>query len=273
MAPLRAADRDSPAPSLRSIRADNPSALTLDGTRTYLVGSRHLAVIDPGPALPDHLEELVFTIGGADAVAVLVTHSHPDHAAGAETLAARVAGSVRSVATGSLADGEAIETDAGSVIALATPGHTADHVAFHWPAEGAVFCGDLMLGGQDTALVAPPEGNLALYLESLRRLSGLRPRVIYPAHGPPFEDPPAAIERYVRHRQRREAQVLSALEAGVAEEEELVHRVYGAEVPEALLPAARAALPAYLEHLLAEGRVRRGAGGRWIAIAEPDGSS
>ncbi len=263
---------DAPTPPLRSIRAHNPSALTLDGTRTYLVGRRRVAVIDPGPAAHSHLDRIAAGVADAGVVTVLLTHRHPDHAAGAAALAARLEAPVRGLAEGTLAEGDRIDTDAGELVALATPGHTPDHVAFHWSAEDAVFCGDLMLGGRETALIAPPEGNLALYLDSLRRLADLRPAVIYPAHGEPFRDPAAAIELYVGHRRDRERQVLQALEEGPAGEEELVMRVYGAGLSTELLPAARAALPAYLEHLRAAGRIRVDGAGRW-AVADRPGAA
>ena len=96
-----------------------------------------------------------------------------------------------------------MQTDAGELIAIATPGHTADHVAFHWPDARAVFVGDLMLGGMDTALIAPPEGDLVAYLDSLERVRALRADVHIPAHGDPFEDADAAIDRYVAHRRAR----------------------------------------------------------------------
>src|SRR5690606_25042409 len=102
----------------------------------------------------------------------------------------------RAAGGGLLADGVSIETDHGELVVVRTPGHSPDHIALHWPAESAIFCGDLMMGGMDTAVVAAPEGDLAAYLDSLERLRSLRPRIIYPAHGPPLTDPDAALDRY-----------------------------------------------------------------------------
>ncbi|HEX7050920.1 MAG TPA: MBL fold metallo-hydrolase [Longimicrobiales bacterium] len=264
--------------------------MTLDGTRTYLVGERRLAVIDPGPALAAHLDAVVAAVVGAPAgggsadgpppdaapdvvlptrpsgrrgerddiiVEILVTHDHPDHAAGAAALAERLGAPVRAAAAGTLADGDRIATDAGELVAVATPGHTTDHIAFHWPAAAAVFCGDLLMGGQETALVAPPEGDLGAYLASLERVRALAPRVIHPAHGPSFTDPPAALDAYVRHRHERERQVLAALEAGATSVADIVAAVYGPALDPALRGAAGGAVRAYLEHLTREGRVRR----------------
>ncbi len=249
----------------RVLRAPNPSPLTLDGTRTYLVGTRRVAVLDPGPLLPAHLDAVAAAVGahaGARAVAILVTHDHPDHAPAAAPLAERLGAPVRSLAGGTLRPGVAVETDAGALVAIATPGHAPDHVAFHWPEADAVFCGDLMLGGEASTLVAPPDGDLTEYLASLERLRALAPKVIYPTHGEPFTDPAAAIAAYLRHREERLAQVLAALAPGEATDNTVVMRVYGAALDPRLRAAATGATRAYLAHLQRLGRVAR-AGERW----------
>lgn len=249
-------------PGLRVIPAGNASPLTLDGTRVYIVGRTAAAVLDPGPADPRHLDALAGELADADVVHILLTHLHPDHAAGADGLARRTGGTVRSLADGGLEAGEHVRTDAGDLVAVPTPGHTPDHAAFHWPDRGVVFCGDLMLGGMDTALVAPPEGDLGEYLHSLDRLEALAPRLIVPTHGPPFEDGHAALERYRAHRRERERQVLAALEDGPAGEEEIAARLYGPDLEPGLRQAAEAAVRAYLEHLARGGR-SRWRDGRW----------
>jgi glyoxylase-like metal-dependent hydrolase (beta-lactamase superfamily II) len=248
--------------ALRRIRAENPSPLTLDGTNTYIVGRRRVVIVDPGPDLSSHCASVVRAVGDAAIVAVVPTHAHPDHAAGAAPLARRLRAPVRSMAEGSLEDGAVLATDAGALKVLATPGHTRDHVALHWAERRAIFCGDLMLGGQDTALVAPPEGDLSAYLDSLARLLALRPRVIYPAHGPEFRAPARAIRRYIHHREDRQEQVLAALTGGAAAPEELLARVYGPDLDMALRPAAMGALDAYLRYLQERGRVHWWEG-RW----------
>lgn len=258
------------APAPRVLRADNPGALTLDGTRTYLIGDRRVAVIDPGPAQEGHLAAIAAAVGDGVPATILLTHAHPDHAAGAAELAARIRAPIRASQAGTIADGEAVDTDDGELIALATPGHTLDHFAFHWPAAAAVFVGDLMTGGQDTTLVAPPEGDLFAYLGSLERIRALRPRSLYPTHGPPFEDAPKAIERYVQHRERRRAQVLDALRAGAASPDEIVEHVYGVALQPALRDAAGGAVLAYLEDLERAGRVRR-EGRTWVT-GTPEGA-
>ncbi|MBI4546113.1 MAG: MBL fold metallo-hydrolase [Gemmatimonadetes bacterium] len=241
----------------RSVLAANPSLFTLDGTRTYLVGAERVAVIDPGPSLPQHVDAVARAVGRAEVVALLLSHQHPDHAGGAAALAGRLRAPVLALGDGSLEPGGRIETDAGELLAIATPGHTRDHAAFLWPAEGAVFCGDLLMGGEETTLVAPPEGDLGTYLESLERVRRLASRVIYPAHGPPLTDPAAALRAYVRHREERQAQVLRALGRGPALAPALVDAVYGEQLDARLRAAAEGAVLAYLQHLEQKGLVRR----------------
>ena len=248
---------------LREVLAPNASPMTLNGTRTYLVGHARAAVIDPGPDDRGHLDAVASAIGGGHCIGVLVTHMHPDHAAGAAALAARLDAPLGSRGDNTLADGDRVDTDAGSLVAVATPGHTPDHTAFHWPSAGAVFCGDLMMGGLDTALVAPPEGDLADYLQSLERIRALHPRVIHPAHGPSFTDPEPAIDRYTSHRRDRERQVLEAIAGGATDVDSIVRRVYGDALPPEFRGVARGAVRAYLDHLEKHQRLpRRGVAGR-----------
>lgn len=231
--------------------------MTLDGTRTYVVGQARVVVIDPGSSDPGHLDAVADTVGDGVVSAVVVTHAHPDHQDGADELAERFGCVVRMQKRGTLGDGDSLPTDAGPLEAVATPGHTADHVALHWPDERSLFCGDLMMGGHDTALVAPPEGRLGPYLASLRRVRELEPAVIYPAHGPPFRNPEQAIERYVRHREIRLEQVRRALTGGIRSTDALLDAVYGDSLHPELRYVAAAALKAYLQHLQGLGQIRR----------------
>lgn len=252
---------------LRVIRAANPAPLTLDGTRTYIVGRTRAAIIDPGPDLPEHIDAVAGSIGGGVVVSILITHDHPDHADGAAALAARVGAPVLRLGAG-LAHGQRIETDAGELVAIATPGHTPDHAALHWPGAGAVFVGDLMLGGMDTALIAPPEGDLAAYLDSLERVRALRPSVLFPAHGEPFDDPDQAIDRYVAHRRARLERVRDALEAArplAVTPRQVARAVYGPDLDESLRAAAEAATHAYLQYLERTGGASVDGSGRWRA--------
>ena len=236
--------------ALRALLAPNPSPMTLDGTRTFLVGHRRPVVIDPGPNDPGHLRAILAALDGATPVALLLTHHHPDHAGAAEALA-----QATGVAARVAADGERVETDAGSIEAVATPGHSPDHTAYLWvggdaPAGGALFVGDLFMGVGDTTLVAPPEGKLADYLRSLARVEALAPGVLHPAHGPPITDAAEAVARYREHRLARIEQVNEALEREPgASPERLVETVYGMELHPELRDAAAGSVRAILEYL------------------------
>ena len=240
--------------------------MTLTGTRTYVVGQRRVAVIDPGSAVATHLEAITKAIGDAQVSGILLTHLHSDHVSGSHELAERIGAEVYAIGLGTLSDGHRITTDAGDLIGRHTPGHTPDHAAFQWPENDAVFCGDLMMGGLETALVAPPEGNLRDYLDSLEMLRTLRPRVIHPAHGESFADPDGAIDAYMRHRRERIDGVLDALGTGASDIEAIVDEVYGDSVPRELRHVASEAVKAYLDYLLAQGRVERVRGGWTLSV-------
>lgn len=224
--------------------------MTLDGTRTYIVGRTRVAIIDPGPLLPAHLDAVAEAIGDGVTAAILITHAHPDHNEAAREMSARLRAPIVDAK-----DGAVIETDAGELLALGTPGHTPDHVSFFLEAQRAVFCGDLMTGGMDTALVAPPEGNLREYLRSIERIRALGPAIIFPAHGPAFDDPQLTIDRYVHHRMERIEQVVSALAGGASSADALVEKVYGPQLDRRLRRYAESALEAYLAYLAGGGRV------------------
>lgn len=223
--------------------------MTLQGTITYVVGRRHLAIIDPGSADPGHLDALSAAAADAERAIVIVTHDHPDHSSGATELAQRTGAAL--LGGGLAGDGVTVDTDEGVLVVVRTPGHTPDHIALHWPAADAIFCGDLMMGGLDTTVIAAPEGDLEQYLESLERIRQLRPRIVYPAHGPAFTDPDAAIDAYVRHREERLAQVRAALEAGAQDTISMTDLIYGPSLDPGLRPFAEAAVDAYLAYLRA----------------------
>lgn len=269
-----------PAAAVRVVLAPNPSPMTLDGTRTYLVGRARPAVIDPGPALEAHVAAVEAALGGVRPAAILLTHSHADHAGAAPMLAERTGAPVWAAAGGErglrvdrrLADGDRLETDAGTLLAVATPGHAPDHVAFLLRqgapgGAGLLFVGDHLMGEGDTTLVAPPEGDLADYLRSLERLRGLGAATLYPAHGPPIEDADAALDRYAEHRRVRVGQVREALREGPADPAGLVLRVYGPDLHPGLARAAEGSLHAVLGYLESRGEALRAADGRYRLVS------
>ena len=247
---------------LRMLLAPNPGPMTLDGTRTFIVGHERPAVIDPGPRDRAHGDAIVAALAG-HVPTILLTHAHSDHADLAAPLARETGGRVLSVT-----EGDAVRTDAGDLHVLATPGHAPDHVAFHWPDTGAVFVGDTFMGEGDTTLVAPPEGDLAAYLRSLDRIAALGPSVLYPSHGPPLADPGEAIARFRRHREHRIEQVVHALRrAGPSPPRALLDEVYGSGLLPALRSAAEGSLHAILGYLTAEGLAKALPDGRYDLIS------
>ena len=245
--------------------APNPGPLTLDGTRTYVIGGDPCLVIDPGPALAGHLDNVEVRIGGRRVAAVCVTHWHPDHAAGASELRERLGAPLAATAqTAELAeleppelelrDGIEIEFGDGRLRAIATPGHSPDHVCFFWPQAGALFSGDTILG-EGTSLIAPPEGDMAAYMRTLERLKALDASVIHPGHGPRIERAREKIEEYIAHRRARESQVLESLRGGAVTVESIRAAVYPDLEPR-LRRAAEGSVLAHLRKLEEEGRVR-----------------
>jgi glyoxylase-like metal-dependent hydrolase (beta-lactamase superfamily II) len=275
--------------------AENAGPFTLGGTRTFVLGRRHVAVVDPGPDDRDHLEGVAAAVARATEGVILVTHGHPDHAGGAGTLARLtgfpVAGNIPGVDR-TLSHGDRIPVDEGELEVVDTPGHARRHLSFlHHPSR-ELFVGDLLLGHGETSWVGEYPGCVADYLASLDRIQALRPSRIHPAHGPPLDDPEAAIARFRDHRLMRLQQVREALEAmgvplgeggagkspGTGEPglgsggggfaagepgsavggpnldpdalvDQVVARVYGAELPPGVQVAARWSARALLEYL------------------------
>jgi glyoxylase-like metal-dependent hydrolase (beta-lactamase superfamily II) len=222
---------------VRRVRADNPSPLTLDGTNTYVMGGW---VVDPGPADEAHLEAVVEAAGGA-VEGVVLTHSHEDHAEGADRLGAPVT---------LPGEGEKV----GPFTALATPGHSADSVCL--VSGHTCFTGDTVLG-TGSVFIAPGEGSLAAYLRSLERLRELDLEVLCPGHGPYVWEPRAKLDEYIAHRLDRERRLLEALAEGRRSTGELLDAAWS-DAPAHLRPAAALSLAAHLEKLEAEGRLPDG---------------
>jgi len=241
-------------PAVRRVVAPNPGPYTGPGTNTWLVDAGPvIVVIDPGPDDDEHLAAINRALGGATVAVVLVTHSHPDHLPLAERLAAAHRASVRRFPE--LADGDVVRAGTINITALHTPGHSADHLSFWFPAERAVFTGDLVLG-RGSSMVTYPEGDVAAYIRSLDRLIALDPQVLYPGHWDLVSDAPAKLHEYRAHRLDREAQVRAELGRGSGTARELTERVYGPNLGDELMQAAEMTMRAHLQKLADEGAVR-----------------
>ena len=231
-------DRDPDG--VRRVRAANPSALTLEGTNTYVVGRW---VVDPGPDDPDHLEAVRAAASEGIEAAVL-THGHGDHADGAPALG---------VPIHKPGDGET----AGPFRAIGTPGHSPDSVSLIWE-ERVCFTGDTVLGS-GSVFIAPGEGSLSAYLDSLRRLRALSLEVLAPGHGPYVWDPAAKLDAYIAHRLEREQRLVAALDAGLRTKDELLDSAWS-DAPAELRYFAGLSLASHLEKLEEEGRLPEGLG-------------
>ncbi|MEM6440606.1 MAG: MBL fold metallo-hydrolase [Pseudomonadota bacterium] len=278
-------------PGIRRITCPNPSAMTFTGTQTYLIGTGEVAVVDPGPESAEHLQAILGALGPQERVAwIVLTHTHVDHSPGAEALqaatGARTAGfgphgtgmSARMQALAAsgadlgggegadrrfapdrrLADGETLEGAGWRLTAIHTPGHLSNHLSFavegDGVAPGAVLSGDHVMAWA-TTMVSPPDGDMAAFMASLRKLQGRGDRIFHPGHGAPVRDPERMIAHQIAHRRTRARQVREALEtAGEAGATpmELTRRIY-ADVDPALHGAASRNVLSALLGLLDEG--------------------
>ncbi|MFJ9720810.1 MBL fold metallo-hydrolase [Streptomyces sp. NPDC101213] len=255
-------------PRAVNVLAPNASPMTLDGTNTWLVAepdSDLAVVIDPGPLDEGHLRAVVDTAreAGKRVALTLLTHGHPDHAEGAVRFAELTGTKVRALDPAlrlgdeGLAAGDVVTVGGLELRIVPTPGHTADSLCFHLPADRAVLTGDTVLG-RGTTVVAHPDGRLGDYLDSLRRLRSLTVddgvHTVLPGHGPVLDDAQGAVEFYLAHRAHRLAQVETAVENGLRAPAEVVGHVY-ADVDRSLWPAAELSVRAQLEYLREHGLI------------------
>jgi glyoxylase-like metal-dependent hydrolase (beta-lactamase superfamily II) len=264
-------------PLVRRVLAPNGSPFTYTGTQTYLVGKGEgLAVIDPGPIVPEHLAALEQAIGAEPVLAICCTHTHRDHSPAAGALSQRFGAPVIGCAPlvlesdepradapfdpdyapdRVLADGETIAGPGWTLTALATPGHTSNHLCYALEETGALFTGDHVMGWS-TSVVAPPDGDMADYMASLAKLHERSDRVYYPAHGPKIARPRQLVRGMIGHRRQRERQILRLLHQEARHIEELVSLMYKGIDPR-LWPAAGQSVKAHLIDLERRGLVTR----------------
>jgi glyoxylase-like metal-dependent hydrolase (beta-lactamase superfamily II) len=253
--------------STTRVLAPNPSVFTGHGTNTYLVGGqRTLICIDPGPDDEAHLEAILAAASARSAriETIVLTHSHPDHRPLAARLAARTGATVRCFDPSAgdenaevMRDGDVVHADGIALVAVHTPGHTRDHLCFHHEASRALYTGDHLLSGT-TTVIHPGEGDMAEYMDSLRRVRELAPTTVYPGHGERVDDAAALIDEYITHREEREAQVLVAARArdGAFLPMDLVPGLY-AGYPGEVYPLAAWTVQAHLDKLAGEHSVDR----------------
>ena len=265
---------DQLEPGIARVLAHNPSAFTYYGTQTYLIGDAEVAVIDPGPDLPEHVDALEKAIGGRRVTAIMCTHTHRDHSPAARPLAERIGAPIIGCAPLALetvgpradaafdgdyapdrvlADGESLEIDGALATAVATPGHTSNHLCFAY--RGALFSGDHVMGWS-TTVVVPPDGDMAAYMQSLDKLRQRDDRIYYPAHGPAVTKPQQYVRHLVGHRMQREKQILGLVGSEPRSIPEIVANAYPGLDPR-LTAAAGGSVYAHLLDLERRGLVEQ----------------
>jgi glyoxylase-like metal-dependent hydrolase (beta-lactamase superfamily II) len=262
-------------PLVRRILAPNPSPFTYTGTQTYVVGEGEVAVVDPGPANDKHVAAIVSALSGERIVAILATHTHHDHSPAGRPLKALTGAPIVGCAPLALSDdgpradagfdgdhrpdrvlgdGESITGPGWTLSAVATPGHTSNHLCYALPEAGGLFTGDHVMGWS-TTVIAPPDGDMAAYMASLDKLMGREDKVYYPAHGEPIEQPQRLVRGLIGHRKQREGQILRLLGEGPQEIPAMVARMY-VGVDQRLHVAAGRSVLAHLYELRDRGQVR-----------------
>ncbi len=263
------------SPLVARVLAPNPSPFTFTGTQTYVVGSSDVAVIDPGPDEADHLTALTAAIAGRPVVAIVCTHTHRDHSPAAQPLRAMTGAPVIGCAPLTLdddgpradasfdaayrpdrilADGERLAGEGWTLEAVATPGHTSNHLCFALVEEQALFTGDHVMGWS-TSVISPPDGDMADYMRSMQRLLERQDTIYYPAHGEPIDNPQRLVRGMIGHRKQREGQILRFLERnGDSLIPDMVAEMYKGVDPR-LHPAAGRSVLAHLIDLHQRGLV------------------
>jgi glyoxylase-like metal-dependent hydrolase (beta-lactamase superfamily II) len=261
-------------PLVRRLLAHNPSAFTFTGTGTFVVGAGTVAVIDPGPADPAHIAALIDALKEETVSHIVITHTHSDHSPAAPALqaatGARIVGCVPLVLSDDgpradagfdptyapdqvLAEGEAVTGPGWTLTAVATPGHTSNHLCYALAEEKALFTGDHVMGWS-TTVVAPPDGDMAAYMASLRKLLDRDDAIYHPTHGEPVTEPQRFVRGLITHRKQRENQILKLLGEAPQAIPAMVASMY-AKIDKRLHPAAGRSVLAHLIDLRNRGLV------------------
>lgn len=261
------------SPLVRRVVARNPGPFTYKGTGTYVVGHGSVAVIDPGPDDSAHLEAILEGLGGESVTHILITHTHIDHsplsralsdATGARVYAfgpnpstpggtGEAGGDVDFVPDEIVCDGDRLEGKGWSFDVVHTPGHASNHLCFGLTEEKLLFTGDHVMGWS-TSVISPPDGDMAAYVESLKRLLVREDLHYLPTHGPRIDHPQDYVRQLILHRSERESEILAALTAGPVSIGELVDRIY-VGLPDKLVRAAGRSVRAHLIDLERRGAV------------------
>jgi len=267
---------DQVSPLIRRVVANNPGPFTFTGTGTYIIGKGEgVAVIDPGPDDARHLQAILDAVAGERVSHILITHHHLDHSPLARPLAEKTGATIYGCAVKTPVVEDAVRTEAGSdsftpdvsvcggatiagpgwsFEAIATPGHTSNHICYALAEENACFTGDHIMGWS-TTVVTPPDGNMGDYLASLDKIRARGFATLWPTHGPPITEVGPFIDAYRAHRLDRERQILAQLAAGQTRIVDMVPRMY-AGVDQRLYPAAGRSVLAHLIELVKDGRVK-----------------
>jgi len=262
------------SPLIRRVVAKNPSMFTLHGTGTYIVGKGNVAIIDPGPNIPEHIAAVLETVRGETVTDIVITHTHIDHSPATPHVKAATQATTwgfgphgtthtgEQVEEGAdydfvpdrkLGDNMLVEGNGWTLEAIHTPGHTSNHICLALKEENIMFSGDHVMGWS-TSVISPPDGDMGSYLQSLEKLLAREEIRYWPTHGPAIEGPQEFVQAFIAHRKKREEDIKSCLHAGVTKIPDIVQQLYKSTDPKLYGAAGRSVL-AHLIHMVETGRV------------------
>ncbi len=263
-------------PMIRRLVARNPGPFTFHGTGTFIIGHGQVAIIDPGPDLPEHVDALLAALMGETITHLLVTHTHRDHSPACRALQAETGaatygygchgagryergvqveegGDMDFVPDHEVRHGDMIEGQGWRLEGVYTPGHTSNHLCYRMSAEQALFSGDHVMAWS-TSIISPPDGDMRRYLASLKLLLEFDDEIYWPAHGPCIQEPKPFVKAFIEHRHKRIDQILECLGDGLTTIADMVPLMYR-ELPEAMYPAAARSVLSSLIYLYEEERI------------------